>query len=96
MPWPSNGAPTHHHNVAGWPIYGAKRAACAGHLLPILLVPGPFTRASAPALLGMTAEIQICVCPDARPTHLSWVAALRYRAGRIAGQLSLDGRAGLR
>ena len=96
MPWPSNGAPTHHHNVASWPIHGAKRTAYAGRLFPILLVPGLFTRASALALLGMTAVIKICVYPDARPTHLTWAAALRRRAGRVAGQSSLDARAGLR
>jgi hypothetical protein len=29
MPWPSYGAPTYHHKVASWPLYGAKRTGCA-------------------------------------------------------------------
>jgi hypothetical protein len=26
MPWPGYGAPTYHHKVANWPLYGAKRS----------------------------------------------------------------------
>jgi putative oxidoreductase len=73
----------------------AHLAAYAEHLFPILLVLGLFTRASALALLGMTAVIQIFVYPDAWPTHLVWATALLYLAGRGAGRASLDARLGL-
>lgn len=53
----------------------ARAAVCAGHLFPLLLVLGLFTRLSALTLLGMTLVIQIFVYPDAWPTHLSWAAA---------------------
>ncbi len=59
---------------------------------PILLVLGLFTRASALALLGMTAVIQVFVYPDAWPTHLVWATALLYLAGRGGGRVSLDAR----
>jgi len=78
------------------PNLAAHLAAYAEHLFPILLVLGLCTRASALALLGMTAVIQVFVYPDAWPTHLTWAAALLYLAGRGAGRLSLDARGGLR
>lgn len=78
------------------PALAAHLAAYAEHLFPILLVLGLFTRASALALLGMTAVIQIFVYPDAWPTHLTWAAVLLYLAGRGAGRISLDARIGLR
>ncbi|MCL4745940.1 MAG: DoxX family protein, partial [Burkholderiaceae bacterium] len=68
----------------------AHMATYAEHLFPILLVLGLFTRASALALLGMTAVIQIFVYPDAWPTHLSWAGLLLLLAGRGAGPVSLD------
>lgn len=77
------------------PVVAAHLAAYAEHLFPILLVLGLFTRASALALLGMTAVIEIFVYPDAWPTHLTWATALLYLAGRGAGRLSLDARLGL-
>jgi putative oxidoreductase len=72
------------------PELGAHLAAYAEHLFPVLLVLGLFTRASALALLGMTAVIQVFVYPDAWPTHLTWAAALLYLAGRGPGRASLD------
>jgi len=57
---------------------------------------GLFTRASALALLGMTAVIQIFVYPDAWPTHLSWAGLLLYLIGRGAGPLSLDRAFGIK
>jgi len=72
------------------PELGAHLAAYAEHLFPILLVLGLSTRASALALLGMTAVIQTFVYPDAWPTHLVWATALLYLAGRGAGRVSLD------
>jgi putative oxidoreductase len=72
------------------PEIAAHLAAYAEHFFPILLVLGLFTRASALALLGMTAVIQIFVYPDAWPTHLSWAGLLLYLVGRGAGPLSLD------
>jgi putative oxidoreductase len=77
------------------PALGAHLAAYAEHFFPILLVLGLATRASALALLGMTAVIQIFVYPSAWPTHLVWATALLYLAGRGAGRLSLDHRLGL-
>jgi putative oxidoreductase len=73
----------------------AHMAAYAEHLFPVLLVLGLFTRASALALLGMTAVIQIFVYPDAWPTHLTWATALLYLTGRGGGRLALDRRIGL-
>jgi putative oxidoreductase len=72
------------------PELGAHLAAYAEHLFPVLLVLGLFTRASALALLGMTAVIQVFVYPDAWPTHLTWAAALLYLTGRGPGRASLD------
>lgn len=77
------------------PELAAHLAAYAEHLFPLLLVLGLFTRASALALLGMTAVIQIFVYPAAWPTHLVWAAAMLYLVGRGAGRVSLDGRLGL-
>jgi putative oxidoreductase len=77
------------------PELAAHLAAYAEHLFPILLVLGLATRASALALLGMTAVIQVFVYPDAWPTHLVWATALLYLAGRGAGRVSLDARLGL-
>jgi putative oxidoreductase len=72
------------------PELAAHLATYAEHLFPVLLVLGLFTRASALALLGMTAVIQIFVYPDAWPTHLSWAGLLLYLVGRGAGTFSLD------
>jgi putative oxidoreductase len=77
------------------PGLAAHLAAYAEHLFPILLILGLLTRASALALLGMTAVIQIFVYPDAWPTHLVWATVLLYLAGRGAGRVSLDARLGL-
>ena len=78
------------------PELGAHLAAYAEHLFPVLLVLGLFTRASALALLGMTAVIQIFVYPDAWPTHLVWATALLLLVGRGGGRVSLDALLGLR
>jgi putative oxidoreductase len=78
------------------PELAAHLAAYAEHLFPILLVLGLLTRASALALFGMTAVIQIFVYPDAWPTHLVWATALLYLAARGAGRLSLDSVLGLK
>jgi putative oxidoreductase len=78
------------------PELAAHLAAYAEHLFPILLVLGLLTRASALALLGMTAVIQLLVYPDAWPTHLVWATALLYLAARGAGRLSLDAVLGLK
>jgi putative oxidoreductase len=72
------------------PELAAHLAAYAEHLFPVLLVLGLFTRASALALLGMTAVIQVFVYPLAWPTHLVWAASMLYLAGRGGGSLSLD------
>ena len=78
------------------PELGAHLAAYAEHLFPVLLVLGLFTRASALALLGMTAVIQFFVYPAAWPTHLVWATAMLYLIGRGGGALSLDRLLGLR
>lgn len=72
------------------PVWGAHLAAYAEHLFPILLVLGLFTRASALALLGMTAVIQIFVYPLAWPTHLSWAVIMLYLISHGAGRWSAD------
>jgi putative oxidoreductase len=72
------------------PDLAAHLAAYAEHLFPVLLVLGLFTRASALALLGMTAVIQIFVYPAAWPTHLVWATAMLYLIGRGGGSLTLD------
>jgi putative oxidoreductase len=78
------------------PELAAHLAAYGEHLFPVLLVLGLLTRASALALLGMTAVIQVFVYPDAWPTHLVWATALLYLAARGGGRLSLDARLGLK
>jgi putative oxidoreductase len=78
------------------PELAAHLAAYAEHLFPILLVLGLATRASALALLGMTAVIEIFVYPLAWPTHLVWAATLLYLVGRGAGRYSVDRAIGLR
>jgi len=72
------------------PEIAAHLATYAEHLFPLLLVLGLATRASALALLGMTAVIQIFVYPDAWPTHLSWAALLLLLVRQGAGAWSLD------
>jgi putative oxidoreductase len=78
------------------PELAAHLAAYAEHLFPVLLVLGLLTRASALALLGMTAVIQVFVYPSAWPAHLTWAVGLLYLAGRGAGRLSIDQAIGLR
>ena len=78
------------------PSLAAHLAAYAEHLLPLLLVLGLATRASALALLAMTLVIQVFVYPDAWPTHLSWAAPLLLLAARGAGAGSLDRWLGIR
>ena len=72
------------------PVLAAHVAAYSEHLFPILLVLGLFTRASAAALFGMTAVIEIFVYPDAWPTHLSWAGLLLPLIACGAGTWSLD------
>lgn len=76
------------------PQLAAHAAAYAEHLFPLLLVLGLATRASALALLGMTAVIQIFVYPSAWPTHLSWAVLMLLLVQRGAGGISLDRRLG--
>ena len=78
------------------PEIAAYAATCSEHLFSILLAVGLATRASALALLGMTAVIQIFVYPDAWPTHLSWAGLLLPLVAKGAGSWSLDGLIGRR
>jgi putative oxidoreductase len=78
------------------PELGAHLAAYAEHLFPLLLLLGLATRASALALLGMTAVIQIFVYPAAWPTHLSWAVLMLVLVQRGGGAWSLDRVLGLR
>jgi putative oxidoreductase len=78
------------------PEIAAHLATYAEHLFPVLLALGLLTRASASALLAMTAVIQVFVYPDAWPTHLVWATALLYLVGRGAGRVSLDSLVRLR
>lgn len=77
------------------PEIAAHAAAYAEHFLPLLLVLGLATRASALALLGMTLVIQTFVYPDAWPTHLSWATLMLYLVGRGGGRLALDRALGI-
>lgn len=72
------------------PVVAAHLATFAEHLLPILLVIGLATRASALALLGMTAVIQVFVYPGAWPTHGVWAVCFLLLAARGGGALSVD------
>lgn len=72
------------------PDVAAYLATWAEHLFPALLVLGLASRASALALLAMTAVIQIFVYPDAWPTHALWASVLLYIVGRGPGALSID------
>jgi putative oxidoreductase len=59
--------------------------------LPILLIFGLFSRASALGLLAMTLVIQLFVFPDAWwNVHAWWSAALLVTIGAGPGALSLD------
>jgi putative oxidoreductase len=78
------------------PSLAAHLATYAEHLFPLLLLLGLFTRASALALLAMTAVIQIFVYPSAWPTHLSWAVLMLLLLQRGGGAMSLDRRLGLR
>jgi putative oxidoreductase len=72
------------------PVVAAHAAAVAEHVFPLLLVLGLATRASALALLALTAVIQIFVYPDAWTMHGTWAALLLLLAARGAGAWSLD------
>jgi putative oxidoreductase len=73
------------------PEFAAHLTTYAEHMLPILLVAGLFTRASALALLGMTLVIQIFIFPDAWwPVHSLWVALALVLIVRGGGGLSVD------
>lgn len=73
------------------PDLAAVLANAAEHLLPVLLLLGLFTRASALGLLGMTLVIQIFVYPGAWwPEHSLWAALALVLMVRGGGLLSLD------
>ena len=72
------------------PDWAARLATGAEHLFPALLVLGLCTRASALALLAMTAVIEIFVYPLAWPTHLTWAGLLLPLIARGGGRWSLD------
>jgi len=72
------------------PEAAALMATIAEHVFPLLLLVGLATRASALALLVMTAVIQIFVYPGAWPLHGSWAVALLVLVRFGAGAVSLD------
>ncbi|ATE65560.1 DoxX family protein [Rhizorhabdus dicambivorans] len=72
------------------PEIAAHAATYSEHFFPILLVLGLATRPAALALLGMTTVIEICVYPDAWPTHLSWAGLLLPLIAKGGGAWSLD------
>lgn len=72
------------------PDWAARLATGAEHLFPVLLVLGLGTRASALALLAMTAVIEIFVYPLAWPTHLTWAGLLLPLIVHGGGRWSLD------
>ncbi|KEO61322.1 DoxX family protein [Thioclava indica] len=72
------------------PHIAAVAATFAEHLMPILLVLGLFTRASALALLMMTLVIQTFVFPDAWLTHGLWAICFILVIKKGPGVFSLD------
>lgn len=75
------------------PGIAAWMATLAEFTLPILLVLGLATRASALALIGMTLVIQIFVFPTWAHfwgTAAIWLILLTYLVSRGGGRLSLD------
>jgi len=72
------------------PHIAAVAATFAEHLMPIFLVLGLFTRASALALLVMTLVIQIFVFPDAWLTHGLWAICFLIVITKGPGVFSLD------
>src|SRR5215472_11139876 len=72
------------------PELAANLALAIEVTMPVLLVLGLLTRASALLLLGMTAVIEVFVYPQAWPTHIQWAAMLLVLLCRGAGNLSLD------
>jgi uncharacterized membrane protein YphA (DoxX/SURF4 family) len=72
------------------PMPAADMAVTIEVTMPVLLVLGLLTRASAAVLLGMTAVIEIFVYPQAWPTHIQWAAMLFVLLARGPGKLSLD------
>lgn len=77
------------------PHIAAVLATLAEHIFPALLLLGLATRASALALLGMTAVIQIFVYPGAWQTHGLWAACFLALITMGPGRLSLDRQLGL-
>lgn len=67
--------------------YLAAGLELGGSLLVLL---GLGTRFAALAFLGMVATIQLCVYPQAWPTHVQWVAFLLPLIARGPGRASLD------
>ena len=68
----------------------AVLATLAEHVFSVALALGIATRASAAALLGMTAVIQIFVYPSAWVTHGLWAACFLALVAKGPGALSLD------
>ena len=75
--------------------WAAVMATTAEHLFPAALILGLMTRASALALLGMTAVIEIFVYPDAWVTHGLWAACFVALIAGGPGRWSLDRLLGL-
>jgi putative oxidoreductase len=67
--------------------YLAAGLELGGSVLALL---GLGTRLAALAFLGMVATIQLCVYPQAWPTHIQWVALLLLLVARGPGRVSLD------
>jgi putative oxidoreductase len=72
------------------PELAAQAITLAEHLLPVLLLVGLFTRASAAVLLAMTLVLDIFMAPSAWPTHLTWIGLLLTLIAHGAGPVSLD------
>lgn len=68
----------------------AVLATLAEHVFSVALALGIATRASAAALLAMTAVIQIFVYPSAWVTHGLWAACFLALVAKGPGAMSLD------
>ncbi|WP_395400267.1 DoxX family protein [Pseudoduganella sp. UC29_106] len=72
------------------PEVAAQTITLAEHLLPVLVLVGLFTRASALVLLGITLAMDVFIAPDAWPTHLTWAGLLLTLVAHGGGPVSLD------
>jgi putative oxidoreductase len=72
------------------PEVAAQTITLAEHLLPVLLLVGLFTRASALILIAMTLAMDVWIAPASWPQHLCWTGLLLTLVAHGGGAVSLD------